>query len=177
MLPGITWLYIPEFIKKKKLDELFCLTADAFERELPELRGLSFMECLLEYALFTKAQAENCLQNGGPVDAVKQRLYKNSYIFGQNLRKSLHISTWEEAVTILMIMYKLIDIDFQYGGQGEIIVKRCFFSKYYSEEVCILISSLDEGLAAGLSDGGKLCFNHRITEGRDCCKGYLSRRL
>jgi hypothetical protein len=177
MLLKIMQLYMPEFIKKKKLKELFRLTADAFQSELPELRGLSFVECLLKYALFTKEQAENYLQSGRPLEEVKYRLYKNSYIFGQNLRKSLHIVAWEEAVTVIKAIYKLIGIDFQYDRQGEIIIKQCFFSNYYSGEVCMLISSLDEGLAAGLSNGGRLCFNQRITEGGSCCKGYFSRGL
>ena len=174
MLLKIMQLYIPEFIKKKKLNELFRLTADAFQSELLELRGLSFAECLSKYALFTKEQAESYLQSGRPLEEVKHRLYRNSCIFGQNLRKSLHIVTWEEAVTALKIIYKLIGIDFQYNRQGEIIIKQCFFSKYYSGEVCMLISALDEGLAAGLSGGRRLCFNQRITEGGSCCKGNFS---
>ena len=173
MLLKIMHFYIPKFIRKKKLNELFRLTADAFQSELPELRGLSFAECLLKYALFTKEQAERYLQSGRPLEEVKYRLYQNSYTFGQNLRKNLHILTWEESVTVLQVIYKLIGIDFHCDRQGEIIIKQCFFSKYYSGGVCRLISSLDEGLAAGLS-GGKLCFNQRITEGESCCKGYFS---
>lgn len=175
MLLKIMQIYMPEFIKKKKLNELFRLTADAFQSELPELRGLSFAECLPKYALFTKEKAESYLQSGRPLEEVKRRLYQNSCIFGQNLRKSLHIVTWEEAVTVLEAIYKLIGIDFQYDRQGEIIIKQCFFSKYYSGRVCKLISSLDEGMAAGLSGGGRLCFNQRITEGGSCCKGYFSK--
>jgi hypothetical protein len=177
MLLEIMQIYIPEFIKKKKLNELFCLTADAFQSELPELRKLSFAEYLSKYALFTREQAERYLQSGCPLEEVKDRLYQNSYIFGQNLRKSLHIITWEEAVTVLKVIYKLIGIDFQYDRQGEIIIKQCFFSKYYSGRVCKLISSLDEGMASGLSGGGRLCFNQRITEGGSCCKGYFSRGI
>lgn len=175
MLLKIMQLHMPEFIKKKKLSELFRLTADAFQSELPELRGLSFAECLLKYALFTKEQAEIYLQSGRPPEEVKQRLYQNSLIFGQTLRKNLRIVTWEDAVTALESVYKLIRIDFHYDGQGGIIIKQCFFSKYYNGEVCKLVSSLDEGLAAGLSDGGSLCFNQRITEGGSCCKGFFSR--
>ncbi|MCR4437245.1 MAG: hypothetical protein QHH06_15655 [Clostridiales bacterium] len=177
MLLKIMQFYMPEFIKKKKLNELFRLTADAFQSELPELKGLSFAECLSKYALFTKERAESYLQSGHPLEEVKHRLYQNSCIFGQNLRKSLHIVTWEEAVTVLKVIYKLIGIDFQYDEQGEIIIKQCFFSKYYSGGVCKLISSLDEGMAAGLSGGGRLCFNQRITEGGSCCKGFLDRGL
>ena len=91
MLLKIIQFYIPEFIKKKKLNELIYLTADAFQSELPELRGLSFAECLLKYALFTKEQAESYLQSGRPLEEINHRLYQNSCIFGQNLRKSFHI--------------------------------------------------------------------------------------
>jgi len=177
MLLKIMQLCLPEFIKKKKLNELSRLTADAFQIELPELRGLSFTECLSQYALFTKEQAESYWQSGHPPEEVKRRLYQNACIFGKSLRKSLHIATWEEAVTALEAIYKLIGIDFQYDGQGEIIIKQCFFSKFYSAKVCELISSLDEGLAAGLSGGGRLCFHQRITEGGRCCKGYFSGEL
>jgi hypothetical protein len=177
MLLKIMQLYIPKFIKRKKLKELFCLTADAFQSEPPELRGLSFAECLSKYALYTKEQAGSYLQSGRPLEEVKQRLYQNSCIFGQDLRKSLHIITWEGAVTALKTIYKLIGIDLQYDGQFEIIIRQCFFSKYYSGGVCNLISSLDEGIAAGLSGGGRLCFNQRITEGGSCCRGFLDRGL
>lgn len=177
ILLKIMQVYTPGFIRKKKLHELFCLTADSFQSELPELYGLSFDECLSKYALFTRQQAESCLQKELSLEEVKHRLYQNSYIFSQKLRKSLHIVTWEESVKALKVIYKLIGIDFQYGSQGEFIIKQCFFCKYYSGEVCKLISSLDEGLAAGLSGGGKLYFNQRITEGASCCKGYFKGEL
>jgi hypothetical protein len=173
MLLKIMQMYIPGFIKRKKINELFRLTADAFQCGLPELRGFSFEECISKYALFTKEQAERYLKSGRSLEELKNRLYQNFYIYGQNIRKSLRIVTWDEAVTVLKVIYKLIGIDFQCIVQGDIIIKKCFFSKYYSPEVCELISSLDEGVAAGLS-GGRLCFNQRITEGGSCCKGHLS---
>lgn len=175
MLLKIMQIYTPGFIKKNKLNELFRLTADAFQSEVPELKGISYAECLTKYALFTQKQAESCLQSGCSSDGVKYRLYQNACIFGQNLRKQLHISTWEEAAKALSIIYELIGIDFRCDRQGEYIIRQCFFSKYYSKGVCDIISSLDEGLAAGLSGGGRLCFNQRITEGGCCCKGYFER--
>ncbi|PKM86500.1 MAG: hypothetical protein CVU87_11955 [Firmicutes bacterium HGW-Firmicutes-12] len=177
MLTTIIQLYMPEFIKKKKLYQLFSLTADAFQSELPELRGFSYGECLAKYAIFTKNQAESCLQSGQPLEEVKLRLYQNSRAFGQKLRKSLYIKTWEEVVTTLKVCYKLIGIDFQCDKQNEFIIKQCFFSKYYSGEVCRLISSVDEGLVAGLSGDARLCFKERLSEGGSCCKGYFSRGL
>ena len=173
MLTKIMGLHMPKFIKRKKLNELFRLTADAFQSGLPELQRLSFVDCLSLYALFTKEQAESYLLSGRPLEEVKQRLYQNSNIFGQNLRKSLHIKTWKEAAEALALIYKSIGIEYQYDSGGEFIIKQCFFSQYYSGEVCKLISSLDEGLAAGLSGGGSLGFNQRMTEGGSCCKGYF----
>jgi len=177
MLLKIMRIYIPEFIKKRKLNELLRLTADAFQCELPEFRGHSFAEHLQEYALFTKEQAERCLLSGETLEEVKHRLYQNSYIYGQDLRNRLYIVTWKEAVMALKVIYKLIGIDFQYDSQGKFIIKQCFFSKYYSAGVCELISSLDEGMAAGLSGGGRLCFKQRLTEGSCCCKGCFREGL
>lgn len=177
MLLRLMQFHIPEFIKKKKLHELFRLTADAFQSEVPELRGLSFVECLLKYAQFTREQAEACSRGSGSLEEVKHRLYQNSYVFGQNLRKILHVATWEQALRALQAIYRIIGIDLYYDSQGEITIKQCFFSKYYSPEVCQLISALDDGVAAGLSGGGKLHFTQRTTEGASHCKAYLSRGI
>ena len=71
------------------------------------------------------------------------------------------------------LIYKVLKIEFQGEPRGNIVIKRCFFSAYYSRSVCQLISSLDEGLLTGLSGGGKLIFSQRITEGHECCRAYL----
>lgn len=163
---------IPESIKKKKMNELFRLTADAFGCEQPALNQLSFQECLQEYALFTKEQAERCLLEEKEPDEVKHRLYENSYRFGVYLGKGLAVLSRGKSPAALKLAYQLIRIDFDYEEQGGFTIRRCFFSRYYSAEVCRLISSLDEGLAAGLT-GGRLSFTQRITEGCSCCKGRI----
>ena len=173
MLIKIMQRHMPEFIKKKKLAELFRLTADAFQTEMPALRGLTFQERLSLYAFFSREQAERCLQGGCPIEEVKSRLYENSFVFGKSLRKSLHIMTWEESITALRTIYHMIGVDFRYEGQGAFIIKQCYYSNYYTAEVCILISSMDQGLAAGLTGGKKLHFTQRITDGSSCCKGYF----
>jgi hypothetical protein len=71
------------------------------------------------------------------------------------------------------LVYKIIRIDLQGGPEGHILIRKCFFSHYYSYEVCRVISSLDEGLLAGISGGGRLKFDQRITEGHDCCRARL----
>lgn len=181
-------LYLPDFIKKRKLQELFALTAEAFQCETPSLKGLSFGDSLKQYALFTKEQAENHLRQEidplcgndptgkkNPAD-LKNRLYQNAFQYGLNLRRKLKCKTPEEFIAVCRLVYKIIGIDFHGNAQGKIEINRCFFSDYYSGDVCRLISSLDEGLIAGLSGGGQLEFSARITEGGICCKAFLDLR-
>jgi hypothetical protein len=170
ILLKIAEIYVPTFIKKAKLKELFECTAAAFNCPVPELKGLSFDECLVKYAEFTKEEAEKALQSGHDLHQIKQRLYQNAYRLGQNLRKSFHVTTTQDVMTMGRILYRVIGIDFQGTGQGEMTINHCFFSQFYSSQVCQIISSLDEGVFAGLSGGGQLAFSQRITEGQQCCK-------
>jgi len=154
------------------MHELFHLTADAFQCEVPDLSGLSFQALLLKYAWFTQEQAERSIQCHHDLDLIKTRLYHNAYQLGQSIRKSLYITSLEEYLLISRIIYSILSINFQGDLQGNIVIRQCYFSKFYSSEVCRIISSLDEGLAAGLG-GGNLQFYQRITEGHNCCKAHL----
>lgn len=167
---------MPEFIKKKMLKQFFRLTAEAFRKEMPELKGLCFDECLTNYALFTREQAETYLQQERLAEEVRNRLYQNSCAFGKKLARGLGVKNRNEAVEMLKAAYKLIGIEFHYVGEGEFVIEKCFFSRFYSGEVCAFISSLDEGLAAGLSVDGRMCFHQRITEGACYCKGSFNGR-
>lgn len=170
ILLKIAQIYVPTFIKKAKLKELFDCTATAFNCPIPELKGLSFDECLAKYAEFTREEAEKALQSGHDLHQIKQRLYQNAYRLGQNLGKSFHVTTKQDVMTMGRILYRVIGIDFQGTVQGEITINYCFFSQFYSSQVCQVISSLDEGVFAGLSGGRQLVFSQRITEGQNCCK-------
>lgn len=56
-------IYVPFWIQKKKLKELFALTAQAFQSEGPTLEGLSQKKVLEKYAIFTKENAEKLLDS------------------------------------------------------------------------------------------------------------------
>jgi hypothetical protein len=123
MLLKIVKHCIPEYIKNKKLDDLFRITAGAFECGIPELKGLSFEKRLHEYAVFTKVQAEKTLQSEGSiderkmrVDAVEEKLYQNSFLLGQDLKKSLHVRTRAQAIEALEMIYRIIGIDLHIDG-------------------------------------------------------------
>jgi hypothetical protein len=163
-------IYIPDFIKKKKLDELFQLTAHAFECEVPERKGHSYSERLKSYAMFTRCEAEKCLQEGKKLEEIKTGLFKGAYRLGRNIRRKFCLGSPDEIMEMSKILYRILGIDFKGKTCGDVTIKSCFFSNYYSPEICQLISSLDEGLASGLSEGGRLIFSQRITEDKDCCK-------
>lgn len=173
LLGKMTSLYVPSMIKKKNLDQLFRLSARAFQCEAPDIRGKSYQQTLQEFAFFTQKTATEVIARKGDVQKVKKRLYRHAFMMGYNLRKLFKVRTPDEAMLISKRLYDILKIDFQGDSSGNITIKQCYFGSYYSKEICQLISALDEGIAAGLSGGGKLSFTQRITEGSSCCQGRL----
>jgi hypothetical protein len=165
-------IYLPWFIRKSRLNELFIATADAFQREKPEITGYSLNQCLTRYALFTAKNAEESILNGNEYE-VRERLYRNALQIGKDIRKELKIKTLKEVMQACKVVYKALKIEFLGDLQGRISIPSCFFSSYYSSHVCRVISGLDKGLIAGLSGGLKMEFTQRITEGNQCCIAHL----
>ena len=168
--------YLPDFIRKGILAELFKATADAFECPAPAFDQLSYDECLQTYALFTREQAEEALQCGRDVPAIKTQLYRNAFPLGGKLRTWFGVDTMEEVMELGQIVYRAIGVQIQGDTEGDVTVKRCYFSQFYSGPVCDLISALDDGIFSGLSGGGRLAFSERLTEGGECCRAKLQMR-
>ena len=168
----ISQIYLPPFIQKNRLNELFRATADAFQGQAPQLKGYSLDQYLTKYALFTMENTERLIKQGSEYEA-KERLYCNARRIGQNIREELKIQTLEEVMRACEVIYKALKIEFRGDLQGHICIHSCFFSSFYSSDVCRIISSLDEGLIAGLSGGHRLEFSQRITEGSRCCRAHL----
>jgi hypothetical protein len=166
-------IHIPLCIKKKKLEELSDLVAEAFGKPKPTLKGLSYDERLKVFASYTSKEAEIKIREGQHLEEIKTKLYENAYKLGKKIREDFRIRSVQEIMEMSRILYQILGIDFEGDRDGEVTIKNCFFSPYYSDRVCELISSLDKGVAAGLSDGGKLSFSQKITEGKDCCKAHL----
>lgn len=163
----------PVFIRHEILSGLFKATADAFGCPAPSHNHRTFSKRLESYALFTRLQAEKALHFGADQVEVKARLYKNAYPLGENLRKWLAIDPVQDVMTLGQILYRAIGVEIQGDTGGEIVVERCYFSRFYSASICGLISALDDGVFAGLSGGGGLVFSERITEGRERCRAIL----
>lgn len=166
--------YMPEFIKKRELGNLFQLTASAFARKAPSLSHLSFDDCLGEYALFTRTSVDQAGNGDEEIAALQDRLFRQAFEYGRLWRRRLGITTMKEVMRAGRVLYRAIGIQFRGTDQGLIEISECFFSRYYSPATCRVISSLDAGIMAGLSDGKLLSFSQRITEGFECCKGQMS---
>ncbi|HTY57883.1 MAG TPA: hypothetical protein VMF59_03660 [Bacteroidota bacterium] len=167
--------YTPLFLRRRELDNLFRLTASAFGTDAPAGAGLSYEQRLGQYAQFTSAGSARSLLESDGGAAAREKLFLSGFAVGDRLRKTLGSSTSAEASEAMRLIYRSIGIHMVCPVPGSIAVKRCFFSAYYTPETCRLISALDDGVFAGLSGGGRLRFNERITEGADCCTAEIYR--
>jgi hypothetical protein len=162
-------IYVPLSLKRKKLTSLFKATAEAFDVAMPDISHLTVDATLESYALFTKHEVEKRLASGDNLNPVKDALYRHAYSLGKELREQLHVRSASDVLRTGRALYKAIGIDFKGSMNGMVEIRSCFFSRYYTEAVCRIMSSLDEGVAAGLSDGGELRISQRITEGKSAC--------
>ena len=162
------------FVRKGALWALLRATARAFGCSAPSLSGLSTDECLLRYAQFTQRRVAELLHEGDNMAAVQERLYRNAYGLGRACRWAAGIDTAEDAMALGKALYRLLDIEFQGDERGDVVIGRCYFSRFYSGQECQVMSAMDRGLLAGLSDGRQLVFSTRITEGQACCRAHLN---
>jgi hypothetical protein len=170
LLGNIARMYIPTFLKRRELMNLFAITGSAFGAEVPGLDGFSYDQCLTEYARFTKAVVDRSIDNLHNLGIARQELCHRSFDLGNTIRKTFAVTSTKDVMTACRVIYRCLGIDFRGTVKGGITICDCFFSNYYSEQVCGVISCLDKGLVAGLSGGGKLSFTQKITEGMDCCR-------
>jgi hypothetical protein len=175
ILLRISKRYVPPLIQKHELARLFEATAEAFETEVPASGKLAFPEMLDLYARFTREESEKAIRQGRQLE-VQSRLFEKAWRIGQRYKKTLGISGDTQVMEAGKLIFGLMEIDFQGEAGGQIVIRRCFFSKYYSSLVCRLVSALDEGLLAGLSGGGCLRFKRRITEGQSHCQAFLEKQ-
>jgi hypothetical protein len=176
VLIGILPQNLPTFARERILAELFEATASAFECPAPPLDHLAYDERLRTYAVFTREHVQHAVRSGRDVLALKTRLYQNAYPLGEKLRKWFGAETMQDVMGLGNILYRAIGVDMQGDAQGEVTVRGCYFSQFYSGPVCDLISALDDGVFSGLSGGGRLAFSERLTEGRECCRAKLRLR-
>lgn len=163
----------PAFLKKRELLRLFQIVASAFGSEVPQTSGLSYSGLLTLFAEFTTAELDKAKRHGADIELIRSRMYRGAFEIGDRLRRQWRISNRSEVMDVGRMLYKFLGIEFRGSAEGSIDITRCVFASYYSADTCRVISSLDEGMMAGLSGGGMLIFSQRITEGFDSCRAHL----
>jgi hypothetical protein len=162
----------PKCVKLLLLDELARATEAGFGSPRPRWSGKTLELRRAEYARFTADQARRILATCDPegVEEARQKLRREAEGLGARVRHWLGLRRPADAMETLAALYGLVGIDMTTGDTGEILVSRCLFAGYFSEPVCGVVGALDEGLAAGMSGGGRLRFTERITGGATCCR-------
>ncbi|HEX3044158.1 MAG TPA: hypothetical protein VHY08_05335 [Bacillota bacterium] len=173
------WLLIPlerltpNFIKKMILYRLITVSAQALQSPVPDIKGLSAHELLESYAIFTGNAIKDRLSRNEACSDLQTKLYQNAFQEGQRLRYSFGLTDRNDAIGMMRFLYRIIEIKMEYVSKDdEIVISQCFFSRYYTGDVCKIMELLDRGLAAGLSGGGTLEFYERITDDCEFCRAF-----
>ncbi|MCD7724713.1 MAG: hypothetical protein LUI12_04070 [Clostridiales bacterium] len=153
-----------------ELQILMRQTAKAFAVNAPKTAGLSAKEILKAYAQFTAKEALRAMQSGQNLETLCQKLYQMAYVLGSRLRRWLNPKNEEDCLAIITMLYRNIGIQICEEETGHFCVRKCYFSSFYTREICNVISAIDKGIFAGVYQGGKLSFRERITEGCSVCR-------
>jgi hypothetical protein len=167
-------LHIPGWVARYALRRLAGATASAFESEPVNLRGSDRRELLARYASFTAGLVERALVDGTDLDGLSRRAWANARVLGGSFRRRLGVHTRSDALRAARIAYRMIGIDLRVDASGAVVVDRCVFAARYSPQACRVMSSFDDGLIAGLTQGGSLSFSERITEGQPRCLARIA---
>jgi hypothetical protein len=165
--------FAPEAIKRRELRRLFSVTASGFGSPVPALAGLSFDQCLMEYARFTRTESLKLCTPGASCEDACKRLFSGGESLGRRVRKMCRIASLEEAVCAMSILYSTIGIRAGSNEESAMDITSCYFAGIYSPEICSIMSSLDDGIFAGLSGGGRLRFGKRLTDCSDRCSAAI----
>ncbi len=165
---------LPPIVRRAVLRKLFRATAVAFRCAPPPLGGLATPELLARYASFTADHAQAAVDRGEDLRALQARLYQQAYPVGRWLARLLGVRNVAQAMDVDRLLYRVLEIDFRGDAQGQVVIERCYFSRFYTADTCRLMSGIDHGVLAGLMGGGALEFQARITEGAPYCLAHFT---
>lgn len=187
--------HTPDRIRSLEIQILLNLAARAFRVPGKKVWHLPADEALRAYAEFTV----QCMKTK---HAAPRVLYRQAYAVGSRVRRLTGITDSHAIEQLVFYLYSNIRIQMfgnlpapatagnipnrpdsgsrsaalhdEHGEHGEIVVTDCYFSRYYTPAQCVVMSSVDSGIIAGLCGGGTLTFTERITEGCGRCRACFS---
>lgn len=150
--------------RKIELQVLMNITARALGSRPRRLWTLPEEQALHEYADYTRRH----LQNGVNAELLR-RMDSEAYRVGRLLRRLFFLRQSTDIERFTIALYRNINITLEGHIPGRLCFRQCFFSRYYTPEVCLAASALDGGIMRGLAGEGRLLFEQRITEGSEHC--------
>ncbi len=159
--------------EKLELQILLRQTAKAFGLKAPKIRGLSAPELLERYAAFTADAARHAIEDGQDLSSLRCRLFRMTARLGSRLRRLLRPKNERDLQAVIRMLYRSIGIAIREESPASFCVSNCYFSAFYTPEICRVISAVDQGIFAGIYGGGRLRFRERITEGCKVCRADL----
>lgn len=158
----------PGYLASAEIQILLDTTARAFGVKGKRVWHRPPKRALREYAEFTAS----CMSRGSADPA---RLYEESFRTGSMVRRITGFCSPGDIADLVFYLYGNIGIGMNGSIPGEVSVRNCYFSRYYSPEQCAVMSSVDSGMIAGIAGGGKLEFTERITEGSSMCRACFEK--
>lgn len=126
-------------------------------------------KALEEYVIFSV----KCMESGKDGS---DKLYPKAYALGKKIRQITGFKKEEDLRQLVFWLYKNIRITMKGELPGDLIIPKCYFSKFYTPAQCRLMSNVDAGVIAGIFGGGELVFSERITEGCGRCRACFVKR-
>ncbi|MCD7840473.1 MAG: hypothetical protein LUG46_07625 [Erysipelotrichaceae bacterium] len=148
-------------------------TAKVFGVKSPTVIGFSLSKLLKAYAQLTTDISMKFIENKQDRNQLYQNLYDMAYHLGSDLRWWLRPQNNQDCFSIIEMLYRHIGITLC-EESSTICVYQCYFSDFYTPEVCSIISAIDQGIFAGVYQGGTLSFYKRITEGYEKCEAKFT---
>lgn len=150
--------------RRIEIQLLMNITARAIGRPARCTWTLHNDEALRVYAEFTRDNLR-----GGVNQQLLRQMNQEAFKAGRTLRKVMHLKKQADIERLAIALYQNIGIKLEGHIPGRLCFGHCFFSQFYSPQLCLAASALDEGIMRGLAGDGRLTFQQRITEGYQCC--------
>ena len=157
--------------RRIELQLLMNLTAHALDQKPKRIWTLPNAEALRVYADFTSSNLQ-----AGADEPLLERMHTEAYKMGRLLRRLFLINNEARAQQLIVALYRNIGIKLSFESSRQLCFHRCYFSRFYTPQICQAASALDSGIIYGISgqSAKHLQFSQRITEGCKCCRAHFT---
>jgi hypothetical protein len=147
------------------------LTAHALGKKSQRIWTLPNAEALRVYAEYTSSNLQ-----AGADEALLERMHTEAYKMGRLLRRLFLINNEARAQRLIVALYRNIGIRLSFESSRQLCFHRCYFSRFYTPQICQAASALDSGIICGILglESEHLHSSQRITEGCKQCKAQLT---